>query len=78
MTRAAELRLGRRKGSSVFDATFRGAPAVAKLMDATEFRVLTEAQGPGVVRVLHSAQRPTIGIGAGDCCVEHAAQEALA
>jgi serine/threonine protein kinase len=24
-------------------------------MDATEFRVLTEAQGPGVVRVLHSA-----------------------
>ncbi len=55
MTRAADFRLGRRKGSSVFDATFRGAPAVAKLMDATEFRVLTEAQGPGVVRVLHSA-----------------------
>jgi hypothetical protein len=42
-------------GARVFDATFRGAPVVAKLMDATEFRVLTEAQGPGVVRVLHSA-----------------------
>ncbi len=51
MTSAAELGLGAR----VFEATFRGAPAVAKLMDATEFRVLTEAQGPGVVRVLHSA-----------------------
>lgn len=55
MTSAADFRLGRRKGSRVFDATFRGAPAVVKLMDATEFRVLTEAQGPGVVRVLHSA-----------------------
>ena len=51
MTSAAELGLEAR----VFDATFRGAPVVAKLMDATEFRVLTEAQGPGVVRVLHSA-----------------------
>ena len=37
MTRAAELRLGRRKGVRGFDATFRGAPAVVKLMDATEF-----------------------------------------
>ena len=55
MTRTADFRLGRRKGALVFDATFRGAPAVAKLMDATEFRVLTEAQGPGVVRVFHSA-----------------------
>ena len=55
MTRAAEFGLGRRKGARVFDATFRGAPVVAKLMDATEFRVLTEAQGPGVVRVFHSA-----------------------
>jgi hypothetical protein len=27
MTRAADFRLGRRKGSRVFDATFRGAPA---------------------------------------------------
>jgi len=55
MTRTAELGPGLRKGARVFDATFRGAPAVAKLMDATEFRVLTEAQGPGVARVLHSA-----------------------
>jgi hypothetical protein len=55
MTLTADFRLGRRKGARVFDAAFRGAPAVVKLMDATEFRVLTEAQGPGVVRVLHSA-----------------------
>jgi len=52
---ANERAARRRKGARVFHATFRGAPAVAKLMDAAEFRVLTEAQGPGVVRVFHIA-----------------------
>jgi hypothetical protein len=45
-------------GDAVFDATFHGAPAVAKLMHPIELGVMTAAQGPGVVRVLHTCAHP--------------------
>jgi hypothetical protein len=56
MTRAPQgLRIIGQLEGDVFDATFHGAPAVAKLMHPIELGVMTAAQGPGVVRVLHSS-----------------------